>query len=324
MQQYVIRRLLLMIPTIIGVTIIVSGIVRLLPGDAVDILAEQFQGTVEEQESYETELRKELRLDRSWPEQYGDWVWNVARGKLGTSLYGNERDVWSDLRPRIAVTVELALLGLLIGTTIAIPLGIFSALKRNTIADYGIRSLAIAFLAVPTFWLATIVIAIIIPKLGLSPLPIRYHGLFENPIENIKQLWVPSMILGLALAGIVMRITRSQILEALQQDYVRTASSKGLRKFTVINRHVMKNALIPIITIIGVQISLVISGSVVLETIFVLPGLGLRLIRALGERDIPVILGINLFVAIFVILANLFIDIAYSALYPRLKLSRKI
>ena len=175
-------------------------------------------------------------------------------------------------------------------------------------------------LALPSFWVATLVIAILIPRLGLPSLPIRYHGLFSDPVENIKQMWVPGVILGIALAGAVMRLTRSQMLEVLRQDYVRTAWAKGLRERTIISRHALKNALIPVITLIGIQVSIVIGGAIVLEQIFVLPGLGIRLLRALGQRDIPVILAINLFVATAVVLANLLVDVAYSALDPRIRL----
>ncbi len=320
MHQYLIRRLLLVIPTIIGVTIIVSGIVRLLPGDAVDILTDQRSGTAEEIAQYKADLRDQLGLDRSWPEQYGDWVWGVVQGDFGNSLAGSGVSVWDDLKPRLAVTLELALIGLVVGVSLAIPIGMYSALRQDTAGDYASRSFAIMLLALPSFWVATLVIAILIPRLGLPSLPIRYHGLFDNPIENIKQMWVPGVILGVALAGAVMRLTRSQMLEVLRQDYVRTAWAKGLRERTIISRHALKNALIPVITLIGIQVSIVIGGAIVLEQIFVLPGLGIRLLRALGQRDIPVILAINLFVATAVVLANLAVDVAYSALDPRIRL----
>ena len=319
MQQYLLRRLLLVVPTIIGVTIVVSLIVQILPGDAVDILTDQQSGSPEELAQFREDLRHELRLDRSWPEQYADWIWGVVQGDFGTSLVSSERTVWEDLSARIPVTLELAFIALVVGVLIGVPIGVFSALRQDTLGDYAGRSVAIGLLAIPNFWIATIIISILIPLVGLPSLPIRYHGLFADPIENLKQMWVPGTILGLGLAGITMRLTRSQMLEVLRQDYVRTAWAKGLRERTIIGRHALRNALIPIVTVIGVQISIVISGSVVMESIFVLPGMGLRLIRALGARDIPVILAINLFVAIAVVLANLIIDLAYSTIDPRIR-----
>lgn len=321
MQTYILRRLLFVIPTIVGVTIVVSGIVRLLPGDAVDILVDQFQGTVEEKQTYKADLRGQLGLDTSWPEQYGTWAWNALQGDFGTSLVGRERTVWEDLRARIPVTVELGVIAFVVGLIVALPIGVMSALKQDTATDYGGRSFAIALIALPSFWMATLVIAVIIPALGLPALPIRYHGLFDDPVENLKQMWVPGVILGVSLAGVIMRLMRSQMLEVLRQDYVRTARAKGLRERSVVSRHAVKNAVIPVITLIGVQIPILIGGTVVLESIFVLPGLGVRLLAALGARDIPIILAINLFIGTAVVLSNLFVDAAYFLLDPRIRVS---
>ena len=319
MTKYLLRRLLLIIPTLIGASIIISGLVRLLPGDAVDVLVAEYRGSAADLEVESAKLRAELGLDQSWPEQYATWLWGVLQGDFGHSLQGGQRSVLDDLKARIPVTVELGLIALLVGTGLAIPIGVYSAIRQDTTRDYIARSFAIIFLAVPSFWLATIVISIVIPVLDLPLIPIRFHGFLDQPIENLKQMWVPGVILGVALAGGVMRLTRAQMLEVLRQDYVRTAWAKGLRERTVVTRHALRNSLIPIVTLIGIQVPFVIGGSVVLEFIFVLPGMGLRLLRALGERDVPVILGINMIVVFVVVLANLLVDITYSILDPRIR-----
>ena len=319
MTKYLLRRLLLIIPTLIGASIIISGLVRLLPGDAVDVLVAEYRGSAADLEVESAKLRAELGLDQSWPEQYATWLWGVLQGDFGHSLQGGQRSVLDDLKARIPVTVELGLIALLVGTGLAIPIGVYSAIRQDTTRDYIARSFAIIFLAVPSFWLATIVISIVIPVLDLPLIPIRFHGFLDQPIENLKQMWVPGVILGVALAGGVMRLTRAQMLEVLRQDYVRTAWAKGLRERTVVTRHALRNSLIPIVTLIGIQVPFVIGGSVVLEFIFVLPGMGLRLLRALGERDVPVILGINMIVVFVVVLANLLVDITYSILDPHIR-----
>ena len=321
MSKYLLRRLLLIIPTLIGASIIISGLVRLLPGDAVDVLVAEYRGSAADLEVESAKLRAQLGLDQSWPEQYATWLWGVLQGDFGHSLQGGQRSVLDDLVARIPVTVELGLIALLVGAGLAIPIGVYSAIRQDTTRDYIARSFAIIFLAVPSFWLATIVISIVIPVLDLPLIPIRFHGFLDQPIENLKQMWIPGVILGLALAGGVMRLTRAQMLEVLRQDYVRTAWAKGLRERTVVTRHALRNSLIPIITLIGIQVPFVIGGSVVLEFIFVLPGMGLRLLRALGERDVPVILGINMIVVFVVVLANLLVDITYSFLDPRIRYS---
>jgi peptide/nickel transport system permease protein len=319
MGKYLLRRTLLIIPTLIGASIIISGLVRLLPGDAVDVFADEYRGSAEDVEAAKAEVRHRLGLDRSWPVQYGDWLWGVLQGDFGTSLQGSERTVLTDLKNRIPVTMELGIIAVFVGATIAIPIGIFSAVRQDTVGDYTARSFAIFALAIPGFWLATLVIAIVIPALGLPPIPIRYEGFFSDPIQNLRQMWIPAVILGVALAGGVMRLTRAQMLEVLRQDYVRTAWAKGLRERNVVVRHALRNALIPVITLIGLQVPVVIGGSVVLESIFVLPGMGLRLLRALGERDVPVILGINMIIVFVVVIANLVVDITYSLVDPRIR-----
>jgi peptide/nickel transport system permease protein len=315
MRNYILRRLLLIIPTILGVTILVSLFMRLLPGDAVDALADSIGAGKED------EVRHELGLDKPWPEQYVDWLGNALQGDLGTSLRSSGRTVVDELQGRIPVTLELAVLAMLVSLIVALPIGIYSAIRQDRIGDYLARSFAIAALALPTFWVATLAV-IYWPKIfGGSTLPINYKDLWEDPVENLKMMAVPALILGFAIAGSVMRLTRAQMLEVLRQDYVRTAWSKGLRERQIVIRHALKNALIPVITLIGLQVPVLVGGSVVLESIFVLPGLGLLFITELQFRNYPVILGINLVIAFIVLFTNLIVDVAYSALDPRIRLA---
>ena len=319
MRNYFIRRLLLLIPTIVGITIVVVGLVRLLPGDAVDAFADEYRGTAEQIEEVKAELRAQLGLDKSFPEQWADWFWNLLQGDLGYSFHGRERTVWQDIRERIPVTFELGILAMIVGLVVAMPVGIYSAVRQDTSGDYLARGVAILFLAVPSFWLAILIISIVFPRLGLPPLPIVYRSPTEDLIENLRQMYVPAIVLGVSLAGPVMRLTRAQMLEVLRQDYIRTARAKGLREQSVINGHALRNALIPVITLIGLQVGIVIGGSVIMETIFVLPGMGKRMITALQSRDTPVVLGIMFCIAIVVVAANLIVDITYSMVDPRIR-----
>ena len=319
MREYAIRRLLLVVPTIIGITIVVVGLVRLLPGDAVDAFADEYRGTEEEIEEVKANLRAQLGLDRSFPEQWAAWFWSLLQGDLGYSFHGRERTVWRDIRERIPVTFELGVLAMIVGLVIAMPVGIYSAVRQDTTGDYVARGISILFLAVPSFWLAILMISIIFPRLGLPPLPIVYRSPTEDLLENLRQMYVPAIVLGLSLAGPVMRLTRAQMLEVLRQDYIRTARAKGLREGVVINGHALRNALIPVITLVGLQVGVVIGGSVIMETIFVLPGMGKRMLTALGSRDTPVVLGIMFVIAIVVVLANLLVDMTYSVVDPRIR-----
>lgn len=321
MREYVLRRMLLLIPTVIGITIVVTGLVRLLPGDAVDAFADEYRGTEEQIEQVKANLRADLGLDKSFPEQWADWFWSLLNGDMGVSFHGGARTVWQEISDRIPVTAELGILSLIVGLAISLPVGIYSAVRQDSVGDYISRGIAILFLAVPSFWLGTLVISIIFPRLGLPPLPIVYHTPFENLAENLRQMYIPAIVLGVSLAGPVMRLTRAQMLEVLRQDYIRTARSKGLRDRSVINGHALRNALIPVLTLIGLQVSIIIGGSVIMETIFVLPGMGRRMITALGARDTPVVLGLMFVIALVVVAANLIVDLTYSLVDPRIRYS---
>ena len=319
MRQYIIRRLLLIIPTMIGVTMLVSLLTQLLPGDFIDVMLADHVGAGEDKERIRAQWEEQLGWNDPWIVQYGNWLWRALQGDLGTSFIGSFQTVVEEIEHRVPVTLELGVLALIVGVAIALPVGIVSAIRQDSALDYLIRGGAILALSVPGFWLAVLTIRIIFPELGLPPLPLIYQTPGENLAENLRQLYVPAIILGIGLAGPVMRLTRGEMLEVLRQDYVRTARAKGLQENAVIVRHAMRNALIPVLTLIGLSASILVGGSVIMESIFTLPGMGLRMITALKDRDIPVVMGIMVVIALVVIIANLVIDIAYSLVDPRIR-----
>ena len=319
MRQYILRRILLIIPTMIGVTMLVSLLTQLLPGDFIDVMLADHVGQGEDVAAIRAKWEEDLGWNDPWIVQYGNWLWDAVRGDLGTSLIGSFNTVVEELQTRIPVTLELGVLSLIVGIAIALPVGIISAVRQDSWADYIFRGGAILALSVPSFWLAVLTIRIVFPQLGLPALPLVYQDPTENLAENLRQMYVPAIFLGIALAGPVMRLTRGEMLEVLRQDYVRTARAKGLREQAVIVRHAMRNALIPVLTLIGLSASILIGGSVIMEFIFSLPGMGLRMLDALGTRDIPVVMGIMVVIALVVIVANLLVDIAYSLVDPRIR-----
>jgi peptide/nickel transport system permease protein len=258
-----------------------------------------------------------MGLDRPAYQQYFSFLGDVGNGSLGTSLR-SDRSVLFDLRQRLPATFELGILAITFSLLIAIPIGVLSALWQDTWVDYGARSFAILALSAPSFWIAILVITFPAVWWHWAP-PVGYRHIWQDPIKNLQIMLLPAMILGLVTNGTVMRLTRAQMLEVLRQDYVRTARAKGLRGRTVVIRHALKNALNPVITIVGLQIPILIGGSVVMEQIFSIPGMGTYLIQAIQGRDYPIVQGVNLLVAVVVILANLAVDVSYGILDPRVK-----
>lgn len=313
MRNYVLRRLLLMIPTLFGVTVLVFAMVRFLPGDTLTQMLGEYRVSIKTSQ----DLRHKMGLDRPAYQQYFSFLGDVADGSLGKSLR-SDRSVLFDLRQRLPATFELGILAILFSLTIAIPIGVLSALWQDTWVDYGARIFAILALSAPSFWIAILVITFPAVWWHWSP-PVGYRHIWQDPLKNLQIMLLPAAILGLVTNGTVMRLTRAQMLEVLRQDYVRTARAKGLRGSTVIVRHAMKNALNPVITIVGLQIPILIGGSVVMESIFSIPGMGTYLIQAIQGRDYPIVQGVNLLVATVVILANLAVDVSYGILDPRVK-----
>jgi peptide/nickel transport system permease protein len=304
----------MVIPTLIGVTIFVFLLVRLLPGDVVQqISGESAQLSGEQRQ----EVKKELGLDKPVFQQYFIWMSHVVRGDLGESLQ-TKVPVASELKNRLPVTFELGLLALAISLCVSLPIGVLAAVRQDSILDYVARSGAIAFLSIPSFWMGTLVMVLPNKWWGWAP-PIQYKDLWEDPLQNLYMLIIPAAILGMLLSGTVMRMTRAQMLEVLRQDYVRTAWSKGLRERTVVARHAIRNAFIPVVTIVGLQVPILVGGTVILESIFSVPGVGRYLLFSIASLDYPVVQAINLIVAAVIVLTNLAVDVTYGFLDPRIR-----
>ncbi len=328
MRTYLIRRLLLIIPTLFILTIIVFLAVRFIPGDAVDVMLASMEGSELAQREI---LERMLGLDVPAHVQYGRWIgvlptpgWptgepqfkGLLQGSFGEALRG-----WSigeRLIGRLPVTIELGVLSILIGLVIALPVGIYSAIRQDTATDYVGRTVAVIGLATPNFWLAIMVMLYPAIWWGWAP-SVELITFEEDPLGNLGMFLIPAVILGTAMSAATMRMTRTMMLEVLRQDYIRTAWSKGLRERVVVMRHTVKNALIPVVTLIGLQLPLLIGGSVILEQIFVLPGIGRMFVDALDQRDYPVVSAINLIFATAVLVINLMIDVIYAFLDPRVR-----
>ena len=334
MSAYIIRRLFLIIPTLSILTIMVFLAVRFIPGDIIDVMVARMieQGADGVDIDRET-VERRLGLDVPVHVQYGRWLGvlpsrdfisgeyrfrGLLQGALGQSLWGAHFSVEEKIIGRLPVTIQLGVMAIVIGLVIALPVGIYSAIRQDTAADYAGRSVAIIGLATPNFWLGTMVMLYPAIWWGWSP-PIEMIPFTEDPLGNIGMFLVPSLILGTASAAATMRMTRTMMLEVLRQDYIRTAWAKGLRERVVVLRHSVKNALIPVVTLIGLQLPILIGGSVIMENIFSLPGLGRLLLTALDTRDYPMVSGANLVFATAVVLFNLLIDLLYSYLDPRVR-----
>jgi peptide/nickel transport system permease protein len=314
MRKYILTRLLVAIPSLVIASLVVFSLPRMIPGDVVQLMLEE--------KAYGKDLddlRAKLGLNRPIYAQYFEWVGRVLRGDLGESLW-TKRPVIEELARRVPVTLELGFLALFFALLIALPVGVLAAIRQDTVADYIFRSLAIVGLSVPGFWKATLVVLLPAIWWGWSP-PIRFTEFSRDPWQHILQFIIPAFILGIASAAAIMRLTRAQLLEVLRQDYVRTAWSKGLRERGVVLKHSLKNALIPVVTVLGLQISGILGGAVIFEQIFGLPGMGRFLFDAVNQRDYPVIQGVNLVVVSVVVVMNLIVDATYALLDPRIRYS---
>ena len=317
MRAYLIRRLLLVLPTLFILSILVFLSVRFIPGDVIDAMQGRLAGLGRVDRAA---LEQMLGLDQPVHVQYGRWLRDILlHGSLGRSLMG-DWSVEEKILGRLPVTIELGVMAIVIGLLIALPVGIYSAIRQDTPVDYLGRSVAILGLATPNFWLGIMVM--IYPAIwwGWSP-PMRLIPFTEDPLGNLGMFLIPSVILGTATAAATMRMTRTMMLEVLRQDYIRTAWSKGLNERVVIVRHATKNALIPVVSLIGLQLPLLVGGAVIMENIFNLPGLGRLLLNALSDRDYPVVSGVNLVFATAVVGINLMIDLLYPFLDPRVRYS---
>ncbi len=315
MQAYILRRLLALIPTLFFASVIVFTTVRLIPGDVIDLMLSQ--NDISASKMDREALMEVLGLDKPMWSQYFTWVGNLFRGDMGNSLW-QSTPVTERLAERLPVTFELGLLAILIGLTIAMPIGVYSAIRQDTAGDYIARSFSILLLAIPSFWLGTMVVVIPSIYFGWSP-EVSYIAFSEDPIGNLKQMLVPAAVLGAALSAVTMRMTRTMMLEVLRQDYIRTAMAKGLPERLVVFRHALRNALIPVVTLVGLQAPLVIGGAVIMEQIFGIPGMGTLLLDAVNQRDYPIITGVFLVVGLAVMVINLLADLSYGLLDPRVR-----
>ena len=316
MGSYAIRRLIWIPVTVILVSMLVFLMVRFIPGTVVDLIIAQMQPTAGNTVIDRHAIEVTLGLDKPVYVQYAKWVTNIViHGSLGESLIGNQ-DIAQEIMHRLPVTFELGIMALIIGVLISIPIGVYAAIRQDSIPDYILRSAAILLISVPAFWIGTMIM--IYPSLwwGWSP-PMELIPFAKDPIGNLGMFLLPALVLGTGMTGSSMRMTRTMMLEVLRQDYIRTAWAKGLNERIIVIRHALKNALIPVITIIGMQLPILVGGSVIIEQIFVLPGIGRLLLDALSQRDYPVVSGINLILATFVIVVNLVVDLTYGWLDPR-------
>jgi peptide/nickel transport system permease protein len=316
MWHYITRRVLQGLLVLFLVSFLVFSLVRILPGDA--ILMQLDQAAAVTPENLE-KARQELGLDRPFLEQYRTWMGGVLRGDLGYSLT-SRRPVSQELLKRVSLTSHLAVMSLCIALLIALPVGVLSAVRQDTVADYLARLFAIVGLSLPDFWLATVVITFLAIWFRWMP-PIGFAPIWVDPARNLSQLLIPALIIGARLAAVSMRMTRSSLLEVLRQDYIRTARAKGVREGAVIIGHAFKNAFIPVVTIIGQQFSVLLGGTVIVEFIFLQPGVGSLMLDAVLLRDYTVIQGAVLFFATVIVVMNLLVDVSYAWLDPRIRYS---
>ena len=314
MKTYILRRLLAMAPTLFFASLIVFVSMRVIPGDVIDLmLAQNDVSTSLDREA----LEAAMGLDQPMVTQYVRWAGDALRGDLGQSLW-RSTPVAEQILARLPVTFELGLLALVVALSVAVPIGIFSATRQDSALDYAARSFSLLMLAIPGFWLGTLVM--VFPSVWWRWAPeLEYTPFLVDPIANLTHLIVPAILLGLSLSAVTMRMTRTMMLEVMRQDYVRTARAKGLRERAVVVQHALKNGLIPVVTLIGLQAPLLIGGTVVMEQIFVIPGMGLLLLEGVYERDYPVISGVFLVVGVAVLLINLLVDLSYGWLDPKVR-----
>jgi peptide/nickel transport system permease protein len=327
MTAYAIRRLLLVIPTFLIVTLIVFLSARFIPGDVIDLMLSQMNSSGTATDMTRQNLEEALGINAPIHVQYLRWLGVIPQqngkfqglfeGKLGNSLWQNKA-VTTLTVERLPVSVEIGLIAIITAILISIPIGVYSAIRQDTWGDYVGRNISIVFISVPAFWIATLIF--IYPPIwwGWSP-PTEYIPITKDFVGNLGQFFVPGFITGMAMGGTLMRMMRTMMLETLRQDYLRTAWAKGLPERTVILRHALKNAMLPVITILGGMIPMVIVGTVVMETIFSLPGVGILTLQALNQRDYPLIQGITVLMALVVLLSNIAVDLTYAWIDPRVQ-----
>ena len=329
MRAYVIRRLLLLVPTLWLVTVVVFLTVRFIPGNVIDLMIAQMSQSAGGQQVNTEMIKHSLGLDVPLVTQYGRWlgvvpkedgkISGILEGNLGKSLWTN-RSINEDMVAKLPVSMELGLIAIVTALFMALPIGVYSAIRQDTIGDYSGRTLSILAISLPNFWIATVVVVFASIWWGWSP-SMKLISFFKDPAGNLVQFVIPGVILGMTMSGATMRMVRTMMLEVLRQDYIRTAWAKGLSERTVVLRHALKNALMPVVTVVGFEVPILIGGEVVIESIFGLPGIGRFLVDAINRRDYTIISSVNLVVATVVLALNLLIDLTYAWLDPRIQYS---
>ncbi len=314
MKKYILKRLLSIIPVLLGVSILVFFLVRLIPGSAIELfLGTQVEATPEQME----ELKRIFGEDKPIPILYLEWLSRILKGDFGYSLR-TSRPVLPDILNRLPLSLELTFFSLFLSIIIGIPLGILSSLKQNPIINILIRIVGLLGLSLPQFWLATLFVILFSSIEGFIPMG-NFVPFSKNPLMNIKMLFLPSLAIGLGLGAVVMRFTRNNILEVLQMDYIKTAKAKGLSQRVVLFKHALRNALLPIVTVLGFNAGYLLGGAIVIEEVFALPGMGRLALYAIFQRDYPLLQGIVLVISFLFVLINLLTDLLYAFIDPRIR-----
>ena len=315
MARYLVRRLLLAIPVLLVVSILIFGAVRIIPGDVCRLVLQSPEVTQEQCDRVD----RELGLDKPATTQYLNWLGGVLQGDFGKSNL-TKRPVFGEIRHRMNATLELALLASAFALALAIPMGVYAALKQDKLPDYASRLVTIGWLSMPSFWVGTMLITFPAKWWGYAP-PAGYVQLWEDPLKNLEQVYLAAISLGLALSATLARLMRSSMLEVLRQDYIRTARSKGLHERVILTKHALKNAMLPVVTLFGLQLGFLLGGTVVLESIFALPGLGTLLLDSVIRKDFTQLQGLVLFFSVVIIMINIAVDLSYAWFDPRIRYS---
>ncbi len=316
MHRYLVQRFVSMVATLFAVSLVIFFMVRLLPGNVIDIM---FGGDATASPEAKEAAAKQLGLDGSYLEQYWRWIKGIFQGDLGNSLL-SQRPISEIFTSALPVTIELIIFGLLIAVVIGIPLGVISAVRRNSASDYASRVGGLIGISIPNFWLATLLLVFTSRVFGWVP-PLQYVSFFDDPWQNIQEFFMPAIAISVFTLAIVMRMVRATMLEVLNLDYVRTARAKGVPRRRVLRKHALRNALIPVITVVGFEVGVLIGGAAVVEIIFGLPGVGYTLLNAIFQRDYPVIQNATLLIAAVFIVVNVIVDVVYGWLDPRISVA---
>jgi peptide/nickel transport system permease protein len=312
MGSYLLRRFALMLITLFGMSILIFVMMRLVPGNIADILVDSV-GIVDD--AQKLKIEQELGLDKPLVIQYGQWVGGLLHGDLGYA-YVSERPAIEEIAPRLPITIKLATLALIFSVLIGVPLGVLSAVHRNTVLDYVLRVTSLSGLSFPSFWLGLIVLLVFVQTFGWIPI---YNKPPATLLQELGLLSIPALTVGFRSSALVMRLTRSSMLEVLRQDYIRTARSKGASDFSVNYDHALRNAMLPVITIIGIEAAFLIGGLIVTETVFNIPGVARFLVEAVRSRDYPIVQNLVMFIAVVVVTINFLVDMAYTLFDPRIR-----